>query len=174
MTSSASIPILFTRLGARLMLMNPTPQPVLTRVILDDLEALPMPDIPFAVLRFEPQVQNTLSTHAMSLLGRMDYSIEGFIFIAGSEAPQQEKHNRAKYWPPQLLTVLSTDTQLNSTSGPPFNDANPEIAADHIGGDKFAVPFQFVEQQWGADGTNFFGIRFTLQVTQKFNITAPA
>lgn len=156
------------------MLMNPTPQPQLTRVILEDLEALPMPDIPFAVLRFEPQVQNNLSTHAMSRVGRNDYSIEGYIFIAGSELSQQEKHNRAKYWPPQLLTVLCTDTQLASTSGPPFDDNNPAIAADHIGGEKFNVPFQFVEQQWGADGTNFFGIRFTLSVTQKFEITPPS
>lgn len=168
MSSTSSIPTAFDRLAARLLLANCGglyPKAQLTRVITNYIDAPPAPDLPFAVLRFAEGREGYLSTHAMDRLGRMDYDVEAFIFLGGLETPIDELHNRAKYWPATLLSVLCTDTQLAGSS--------PALGADHIGGDKFRLPMTIGPWEWGADKSLWFGIRLIIPVTQKFEVTPP-
>ena len=144
-----------TALGALIKSANPTPQPALTRAIVDPKEWENAADLPFVTLRLSFDEPTNLSLIGFgSGFGRIDYIVDVDIILGIAQTPLPEIHERFEPWPYALLVALTSDMTLGGTVA-------------HICGEPFNAPMQFGVLQNYPD---FFGINVKIAVAEKYTL----
>lgn len=161
-----SIANTYTALAARFMAATPaSPATALTRVITDASDRFDAGDLPIAVLRFAPEVDNFLKLETVGSpgLGRHDYQIQFFVLVGVVTTPDiiPALHTIAKEWGYALLVALAADIKLSG-------------AVDFIGGweDQPGVlaTYQVRAITWW-DNTLYYGLVGTIPVCEKPSVT---
>lgn len=156
-----SITSTLSSIATLLLTANPTPQSALTRVITTDTEYTPEADFPMAVVRLPYESQMLFRSETMGNPGllRHVYSLEIVVFVGALETPLTELSARLNPWPLAIAKVLAANQTLSG--GVTFIGA---------GDSDLLIDCTIGAFQW-IDGTPYYGLRFTLPITEKVSTT---
>jgi hypothetical protein len=133
--------------------------PRLAKVYGTPRESADIGSFPTAVVGLDPELPHRWSMAAHGL-ARHDYTMAIWLFVGGrANVPLQELVSRCEAWPEPVATVLFADYTLRTEAGLP----TVEWVGD--GGTGELLSYTMGVFEWA--GRELFGLKFSLQVTEK-------